>query len=117
MKTSKSQTEVTKSLPLASKTKTVSFEILAEEYEIIEYAIRTFYVGVFYRSRPMDIHTQAAMLLRRDIADLLEKVPRTRLNYNKPADARTGAKLIPFPKTLPCTLPHSDKPASAPLRR
>ena len=117
MKTSKSQTEVTKSLPLVAKTKTVSFEIPTEEYEIIEHAIRTFYVGGFYCSRPVDVSTQAVMLLRRDIADLLEKVPRTRLNYNKPADARTGAKLLPFPKTLPCTLPHSDKPASAPLRR
>ncbi len=105
MKTSKSQTEVIKSLPLAAKTKTVSFEIPIEEYEIIEHAIRAFYDGALYGSRPVNVSTLAVMLLRRDVADLLERVPTTRLNYNKAADAKAGAKIIPFPKAVTKALP------------
>jgi hypothetical protein len=107
MKTSNSQPKAPKRLPFDAKTKTVSFEIPIEEYEIMEHAIRTFYASTFYRvsdyenSRPVDIHTQAVRLLRSDVADLLERVPTTRLNYNKGHNAETGAKIIPFPKALP----------------
>lgn len=86
---------IKKSQVMADK-KTVSFDLPADEYEVMDYAVRTFYAGAHYCVSSdkglvkIGLAERACMLLRRDVEQLRGQVAATRINPNVIPLARAG---------------------------
>ena len=77
-----------KKSPFQPAKKTVSFDLPADEFEVMDYAVRTFYAGAHYCVSSdkglvkIGLAERACMLLRRDVEQLRNQVTATRINPN-----------------------------------